>query len=111
MKAAIDRSPADIKIEEMGEYVAKLEKQLSTIAKNSEVLVKRWKDASAAASELALSLIGFESSDAESKSTEASKVCRCSVVFPSLPMINHDDFTVGNRRRASFKCVLIAQRC
>jgi hypothetical protein len=59
-KPEIDRTPEDIRVEEMGDYVQKLEKQLAAVSKHSENLAKRLKDTGAAMFEMggAFSILG-----------------------------------------------------
>lgn len=87
-KAEIDRSPEDVKIEEMAEYIQKLEKQFSTVAKHSEGFVKRLRDAGATQFELGSALSVLGQSDADDASGDlvqfASTIERTSNAYSTL---------------------------
>eukprot|EP01033_Poteriospumella_lacustris_P009206 gene9207-6621_t len=64
-KTEIDRTPEDVKIEEMADYISKLEKQLQAVTKHSEGMAKRLKDTASCMFELGSSLSALGQSDVD----------------------------------------------
>ena len=70
----LEKSPADIKIIEISQYIFALEKQMQNVAKHSEFLVKRSRETATAIFEFSQSLTYLGQSEGDSLGTALTKV-------------------------------------
>jgi hypothetical protein len=82
-KVEVDKSAADIKVDEIVGYIHGLEKQMSTTIKHSELLVKRSREISQAMFELGqtLSSLGQSENDAIGSGLSQVSVICCSLLY------------------------------